>query len=161
MKARGKDAPGTREEAGLYSAVAPVYDRLGEHISYVDYADFIAANADEMGIPGDSLGFDAGCGTGVLTCLLTEKGYDMIGADVSPEMLSLASARAQREGKRILFLLQDLRSFELYGTVKLTVWYGGFAELPPETGGRGGVFRSRVQLSGAGRTFSLRREYEI
>ena len=121
MKARGKGAPGAREEAGLYSAVAPVYDRLGEHISYVDYADFIAANADEMGIPRDSLGFDAGCGTGVLTCLLAEKGYDMIGADVSPEMLLLASARAQREGKRILFLLQDLRSFELYGTVKLAV----------------------------------------
>lgn len=110
-----------QKETGLYSAVAPVYDRLGEHISYADYADFIVACADEGGIPRDAIGFDAGCGTGVLTCLLAEKGYDMIGADASPEMLSLAAARAVKAGRRILFLLQDLRTFELYGSVRLTV----------------------------------------
>ena len=105
----------------LYSAIAPVYDSLGEHIDYAAYADFIAAAADEMGIPRDSLGFDAGCGTGVLTCLLAEKGYDMIGADSSAEMLSIASERSMTEGRRILWLLQDIRNFELYGTVRLAV----------------------------------------
>lgn len=112
---------GNRGEKGLYSALAPVYDRLGEHISYGDYADFLKARADEKNIPPDAIGLDAGCGTGALTCLLCEKGYDMIGVDLSPEMLSEAAARAERMGVKPLFLLQDLREIELYGTAKFAV----------------------------------------
>ena len=61
---------------------------------------------------------DLGCGTGTLTELLAEKGYDMIGVDNSEDMLEIASEKRAESGLNILYLLQDMREFELYGTVK-------------------------------------------
>ena len=60
---------------------------------------------------------DLGCGTGTLTELLAKRGYDMIGVDNSQEMLQLAMDKRSRSGLDILYLLQDMRFFELYGTV--------------------------------------------
>lgn len=60
---------------------------------------------------------DLGCGTGALTELLAAKGYDMIGIDNSQEMLQIAMEKRQHSGYDILYLLQDMREFELYGTV--------------------------------------------
>lgn len=59
---------------------------------------------------------DLGCGTGGITALLADMGYDMVGVDISPEMLMCA--RENTCGKDVLLLNQDMRSFELYGTVQ-------------------------------------------
>jgi SAM-dependent methyltransferase len=56
---------------------------------------------------------DLACGTGSLTSILSKRGYDMIGVDISEEMLAIA----RRKDPDILFLQQDMRKFELYGTV--------------------------------------------
>jgi cyclopropane fatty-acyl-phospholipid synthase-like methyltransferase len=60
---------------------------------------------------------DAGCGTGALTLPLARKGYNMIGIDISDEMLSAARRKSEIAGLDILFSRQDIRDFELYGTV--------------------------------------------
>lgn len=60
---------------------------------------------------------DLGCGTGTLTELLAGRGYDMIGIDNSQEMLQIAMDKRSRSGLDILYLMQDMRSFELYGAV--------------------------------------------
>lgn len=60
---------------------------------------------------------DLGCGTGTLTELLARRGYDMIGVDNAPEMLQIAIKKREQSGLDILYLLQDMREFELYGTV--------------------------------------------
>lgn len=60
---------------------------------------------------------DLGCGTGTLTELLARRGYDMIGVDNAQEMLQIAIEKRERSGFPILYLLQDMREFELYGTV--------------------------------------------
>lgn len=60
---------------------------------------------------------DLGCGTGTLTELLARKGYNMIGVDNAQEMLQIAMEKRDRSGLDILYLLQDMREFELYGTV--------------------------------------------
>ena len=60
---------------------------------------------------------DLGCGTGTLTELLARRGYDMIGIDNSQEMLQIAMDKRDRSKLDILYLQQDMRSFELYGTV--------------------------------------------
>ena len=57
---------------------------------------------------------DLACGTGKMTALMAERGFDMIGVDSSVDMLQIARERAA-EG--CLYLLQDMREFELYGTV--------------------------------------------
>ncbi len=64
---------------------------------------------------------DLGCGTGNVTRLLAEAGYDMIGVDNSGEMLQIAMDKVQGAGGKILYLLQDMREFELYGTVGAVV----------------------------------------
>lgn len=97
-----------------YSAIARVYEHLGEEIDYRKWADFAEACFDRFLPKRPSLVLDLACGTGRMTRELAAKGYDMIGADGSAEMLSEAVSRPH-DG--ILYLLQDMRSFELYGTV--------------------------------------------
>ncbi len=60
---------------------------------------------------------DLGCGTGTLTQMLSEKGFDMIGVDSSEDMLDVAISKRDRSGAKILYLLQDMRDLELYSTV--------------------------------------------
>ena len=60
---------------------------------------------------------DLGCGTGSITLKMAKAGYDMIGIDLSCEMLDIARQKATAEGCDILFLNQDMTEFELYGTV--------------------------------------------
>ena len=68
---------------------------------------------------------ELGCGTGKMTRLLAQAGYDMIGVDYSEEMLQIAREAAWGErgpqNTDILYLLQDMREFELYGTVRAVV----------------------------------------
>ena len=64
---------------------------------------------------------DLGCGTGTLTELLARGGYDMIGVDNAEEMLRIAMEKRERSGLDILYLLQDMRELELYGTVGTVV----------------------------------------
>ncbi len=97
-----------------YSAIARVYDRLGAEIDYEGWASFAEACFDRFLPARPKLVLDLACGTGRMTRALAARGYDMIGVDGSAEMLSEACA-LPHDG--ILYLMQDLRSFELYGTV--------------------------------------------
>ena len=71
---------------------------------------------EEYKVP-KGLVLDLGCGTGTLTQMLSENGYDMIGVDNSEQMLAIAMEKRELSGENILYLLQDMREFELYGTV--------------------------------------------
>ena len=64
---------------------------------------------------------DLGCGTGSLTEILAREGYDMTGIDLSPDMLQIAMEKRMESGRDILYLNQDMREFELYGTVRAIV----------------------------------------
>ena len=59
---------------------------------------------------------DLACGTGKLTEILADRGYDVMGIDLSEEMLSMALERRDSLKHRTLYLCQDMREFELYGT---------------------------------------------
>ena len=64
---------------------------------------------------------ELGCGTGTVTEMLADAGYDMIGIDNSEEMLAEAMEKRAESGHDILYLLQDMREFELYGTVRAVI----------------------------------------
>ena len=99
-----------------YEAIARVYDKLNAEIDYSAWADFIEACFEKFLPSRPELVLDLACGTGSMTLQLAARGYDMIGIDGSADMLAEAYNRAEgRPG--ILFLHQDMRSFELYGTV--------------------------------------------
>ena len=97
-----------------YTSFARVYDLFMDNVPYEEWAERIEAILKEYGIE-DGLLLDLGCGTGKLTQLMEEKGYDMIGIDNSIEMLEIAR---ETSSENTLYLCQDMREFELYGTVK-------------------------------------------
>ena len=69
----------------------------------------------------EGLVLELGCGTGNMTEILAQSGYDMIGVDNAEEMLEIAIEKRMKSGLDILYLQQDMREFELYGTVKAIV----------------------------------------
>lgn len=103
-----------------YTGFAKLYDIFMLDTTYKEWARFIQECLVRDGI-SDGLVLDIGCGTGKLTECLANMGYDMIGADNSPQMLDIAIDRRQQSGLDILYLLKDMRSFELYGTVRAVV----------------------------------------
>lgn len=103
-----------------YTSFAKVYDTFMDNIPYEEWAEYLTALLKEYGV-SDGLVLDLGCGTGTMTEILAAKGYDMIGADYSEEMLEIAMEKREESGSDILYLLQDMREFELYGTVRAVV----------------------------------------
>ncbi|MBR5880830.1 MAG: class I SAM-dependent methyltransferase [Clostridia bacterium] len=102
-----------------YGAISRVYDRLNAELDYRAWADFFEACFDRFLPTRPSLVLDLACGTGRMTAELARRGYDMIGADGSPDMLSVAmsASLSDEQTKPPLYILQDMRRFELYGTV--------------------------------------------
>lgn len=76
-----------------------------------------SASEEELLDSEKNLVLDLGCGTGTLTELLFQKGYDMIGVDFSQEMLHIALEKSEKSGSHILYLCQDMRELDLYSTV--------------------------------------------
>ncbi len=103
-----------------YTSFAEVYDLFQDNVPYEEWCEYLAGLLTEYGVR-DGLVLDLGCGTGSLTELLAGRGYDMIGVDNSSEMLEIAMGKRDRSGQGILYLLQDMREFELYGTVAAVV----------------------------------------
>lgn len=111
-----------------YEIIAEVYDKLNRDIDYCAWADFVEKAFEKYLPRKPELVLDLACGTGSMTAELAGRGYDMIGVDGSEQMLSIASERAyvnlgeENEYRLpILYLLQDMRAFELYGTVGAVV----------------------------------------
>ena len=105
-----------------YDAIASIYDSINADIDYTSWADFIEECFNRYMPEKPSLVLDLACGTGRMTFELHRRGYDMIGADASESMLGEAYERAYDNGiSNILFIKQDMRDFELYGTVDAAV----------------------------------------
>ncbi len=100
-----------------YESFARVYDELMDNVPYDQWAGRILEIFRDHGIHG-GLALELGCGTGKMTRQLDRAGYDMIGVDSSVDMLQIAR---EESPAGCLFLLQDMRAFELYGTVAVTV----------------------------------------
>ena len=108
-----------------YTGFAGVYDMFMDNIPYKEWGEYLCGLLQEYQVT-DGIVVDMGCGTGGITEQLALAGYDMIGIDNSEEMLSIARDKKSdytKEDSRnqILYLLQDMRELELYGTAKAMV----------------------------------------
>ena len=99
----------------MYEDFAFVYDRLMD-VDYTAFADGYESIFRRFDANPHMI-LDLGCGTGTLTSIMASRGYEMIGVEGSPEMLSVAREKAEAAGQDILYLCQDMTGFELYGTV--------------------------------------------
>ena len=107
--------------AASYTELPAFYDFLGEHPDYEKMAERIINVYEEKGAKESGLVLDLACGTGKLACALLDKGADVIGTDLSPEMLMQARDTCMQKGHSPLLLCQDMRELDLYGTVDVTV----------------------------------------
>ena len=104
-----------------YDFLAGCYDRLTYDVDYSAWADYIEKHFAKAPLPGRTV-LDLACGTGSLTRELALRGYEMIGADQSPEMLAEA-AEKNRGAAPIepIFLCQSMEKLDLYGTIDACV----------------------------------------
>ena len=100
-----------------YTGFAAVYDIFMDNVPYEEWSSYLHGLLLEHGIE-EGIVLDLGCGTGAMTERLAAFGYDMIGVDLSEDMLAIASEQNE-EG--ILYLCQDMCELELYGTAKAMV----------------------------------------
>ena len=119
----------------IYNEFSKVYDHFMEDIPYNQWGEFIREQLLAYGIQksratcdsGDNepakppLLLDLGCGTGAMTERLASYGYELIGIDNSTAMLEIAKNKEESSPHNILYLLQDMREFELYGSVTAVV----------------------------------------
>lgn len=115
-----------------YGIFSEFYDALTANVSYDTVAQVLSSLLTRYG-KGRGLLLDLACGTGSVSVRLAEKGYEVIGVDLSPEMLSEAQNKAYSAGQNILFLCQDMTKLDLYGTVDAAVCtLDGLCHLPDE-----------------------------
>lgn len=115
-----------------YGIFSEFYDALTANVSYDTVAQVLGSLLTRYG-KGRGLLLDLACGTGSVSVRLAEKGYEVIGVDLSPEMLSEAQNKAYTTGQNILFLCQDMTKLDLYGTVDAAVCtLDGLCHLPDE-----------------------------
>ncbi len=99
-----------------YTAIAQYYDRLNG-ADYDAMTAFLCETMRRFGNGKEHLVLDLACGTGSIALRLAQRGYDVIGVDLSADMLAFAKENAEQAEQKILYLQQDMRQFELYGTV--------------------------------------------
>ena len=80
-----------------YTSFAQVYDELMDNIPYDEWISYITSLLHEYNIT-EGLVAELGCGTGTITEGLAAAGYDMIGIDVSSDMLEIANEKKIANG---------------------------------------------------------------
>ena len=105
-----------------YSAFARYYDDLTANIDYKKRGEYFHEIIKKFKVTKENILLDLACGTGTMSFLLAERGYELIGVDFSPEMLAVAAEKplsADRE--RPIFLCQPMEELDLYGTIDACV----------------------------------------
>ena len=104
-----------------YQSLAESYDAFTEDVGYPEWADYFEQLFSKHETEVESI-LDLGCGTGTLSYLLSDRGYEVIGVDASADMLAQAQMKAESCSKiPPLFLCQEMEELDLYGTVDAAV----------------------------------------
>lgn len=99
-----------------YQSFARLYDMFMDNVDYQTWSEMIVKLLKENNINEGQI-VDLGCGTGNVTELLSDSGYEMIGIDNSPEMLDIAMGKQAKKKRNISYVLQDMRRIKLHGKV--------------------------------------------
>jgi len=104
-----------------YSSLARFYDSFTHDAPYEAFADFYEEIFRTNGLQVKTI-LDLACGTGTLTHLLAARGYETLGVDSSPDMLSIAAQKAFDDCHcPPVFICQEMEELDLYGTVDAAV----------------------------------------
>lgn len=95
-----------------YSAFAYVYDKLMEDVDYKGWVEYIEKIFKRYDIRPKNIA-ELACGTGNITNILAERGYNLIGVDISEDMLFVAQEKARDKGVDVIYLNHDIRELSL------------------------------------------------
>ncbi len=97
----------------MYTDFASVYDRLMQDVDYAKFALAYESILQKRGVkPGTDI-VECACGTGNISIPLSES-YNVLGVDISEDMLSRASQKARKAGRRVTFIKQDMQCLRLH-----------------------------------------------
>lgn len=108
-------------QATGYEIFSEYYDQLTKNVSYEARGAYLDRLIQKYLQSEGRVMLDLACGTGTMTEQMARRGYDMIGVDYSEGMLSQAMEKKFATGLPILYVQQDMRALELYGTVDVTI----------------------------------------
>ena len=103
-----------------YGDFAYYYDMLTENVDYEKRCEYICSLLAENGV-SEGILLDLACGTGTMSLMLSEKGYDVVGVDGSEEMLTQAQEKKMETGADVIFLCQRMEELDLFGTINAAV----------------------------------------
>ena len=100
-----------------YEPLAPFYDRLTADYAHATWLGELEAAARRHGLAGRRL-LDVGCGTGKSFLPMLERGYEVVGCDISPAMVALAREKLASEDEESVFVA-DMRRLPEIGPFDL------------------------------------------
>lgn len=103
-----------------YGDFAYYYDMLTENVDYDKRCEYICGLLAENGI-SEGILLDLACGTGTMSLMFADKGYDVVGVDGSQEMLTQAQEKKMESGADVIFLCQRMEELDLFGTINAAV----------------------------------------
>lgn len=103
-----------------FTRVAPYYDELMRDVPYGSWVQYVFTLADRFQLEPRRI-LDLACGTGTISLMLEERGYEVVGIDGSAAMLAQARRKAAAVRRSIPFLEYDLRSFKAPGEFDLVL----------------------------------------
>ncbi len=104
-----------------YSVFARYYDELTANIDYKKRGEYFHRIIEKFSKTDNNILLDLACGTGSISQVMCDLGYDVIGVDNSDEMLGYAIEKKYDGEYNIQYLCQDMRYFEMYGTIGVTI----------------------------------------
>jgi len=100
----------------MYQEFAYIYDKMMRDVDYLKWTDYIESIFTRYNIKPKDIA-ELACGTGNITIIMADRGYNMIGIDRSQDMLQVAQEKARKKGLKIPFVCQDMRDLELHRQV--------------------------------------------
>ena len=104
-----------------YSVFARYYDQLTANIDYKGRAEYFGQIIRRFDQTDNNILLDLACGTGSISEEMARQGFDVIGVDLSDEMLGIAIEKKFDSGLNIQYLCQDMRNIDMFGTIGITI----------------------------------------
>lgn len=104
-----------------YSVFARYYDQLTANIDYRRRGEYFHEIVKKFKTTKENILLDLACGTGSISEVMADLGYDVIGVDNSEEMLGIAIEKKFDSGHNIQYLCQDMCRLDMFGTVDITI----------------------------------------